>query len=246
MHKNQRFMHPNRLMVAVAVTLLAGIACVAQEVASINLTQSMAADRQPRRPEPGSHGTIDVRGGTREVHECAARISESGQLRSTLVGLDRNQYQVGDNIRFEVRVTNTGTFPISLPVAPYLADVQAADAGQKFRYSELVVKLWIGGLRWSADTGGTLTLYGAADHPGTMVMLQRGEWVTIFGQSTIALSELGIGAIRAGDVVRQANTRVSLYDSQTLLTATATATVSNGICINQSHGQSMPVKVGLP
>ena len=46
-----------------------------------------------------------------------------------------------------------------------------------------------------------------------------------------------VAFIRNGDPVSHANARVSIYGSEKLLTANASATVSQPVCLNQSQGR---------
>ena len=82
---------------------------------------------------------------------------------------------------------------------------------------------------------------GADDHPGTMLTLQPGEWARIIGRGR--LSEDFLPLIRNGDVVSNANARVSIYRNETVLSASASATMSQGVCLNQSQGPTVAVRV---
>ena len=106
--------------------------------------------------------------------------------------------------------------------------------------------LWIGGVTWSADTAGTVTLYGANTHPDTMLTLRPREWALVIGKGKITLPENIVAFIRNGDPVSNANAKVSIYGSETLLAATASATVSQRVCLNQSQGPSVAMKLDEP
>ena len=131
--------------------------------------------------------------------------------------------------------------PIKIPFSPHLADLQPEDASQKFAFSEMTVKLWIGGARWDADTGGNVTLYGADRHPGTMT-IRPGDWVRIIGKGMSTLPEDVMSFdvmsfVRNGDTVSHANAEVVIRDTETLLTPTASATASRGVCLTKVRDQ---------
>ncbi|HXY49371.1 MAG TPA: hypothetical protein VEI01_07970 [Terriglobales bacterium] len=165
------------------------------------------------------------------------------------MSLDRTYYQVGDEPTFEVTVKNIDPAPLRLPFSPHLADLQPEDPAQKFAYSELRLVLWIaGGKEWSANTGGEVTLYGADNHPHTMLTLNQGEWVRIIGKGKFALPTYGpiIELIHSGHAVDHVYAQVSLYRAETVLTATATATARRNLCLGHTDGQSVPITLGSP
>jgi hypothetical protein len=125
------------------------------------LTSHKLRRTELRRPALGNGDVSKGHNGASEIRDCDHPSSNAGTLRTTLVWLDRSEYAVGDLQKFEVRIENVGSRPINIPFSPHLADLQPQDAGQKFGFSELTVKLWIGGARWDSDTGGSVTLYGA-------------------------------------------------------------------------------------
>lgn len=106
---------------------------------------------------------------------------------------------------------------------------------------------WIGGAQWSANTGGSVALYGADDHPATMLTLQLGEWVRVIGKGHISplptAEDNAFNLIRRGDVVDHANARVSLTRAETWLTAAGGATVRRELCPSQSQGPSVSIAI---
>ena len=241
-----RRLNPIRwLGVVIALALGTSIACVAQEVGFIDFTQ-IVARTELQHPAPRSDDASERRGGTAAIHECGPRATEAGALRTTLIWLDRSEYAVGDHEEFEVRIQNVGSVQIEFPFSPHLADLQPADASQKFGYSSAKVELWIGGTNWDANTGGTVTLYGADQHPGTILTMRPGEWIRIIGKGTITLPGEVMAFIRNGDVVSHANAQVSIYKAETLMTATALATVSHGVCPNQSQEPNVAMTIDEP
>jgi hypothetical protein len=170
---------------------------LAQEVGFLDLT-TIVKRTDFRRPPSSPNAGEERRGGSEENHEsCSPSTGSMGSLRTALVSLDRTYYQSGDEPRFEVTVENVDSAPLTLPFSPHLADLQPADPAQKFSYAELQVVLWIASKDlgseprpvegWQANTGGLVTLYGADDHPDTMVTLNQGEWVRIVGKGKWAL-----------------------------------------------------------
>ena len=79
---------------------------------------------------------------------------------------------------------------------------------------------WLAGAKWSTSTGGTVTLYGDNDHPGSMLRLDPGEWVRIVGIGRITLDD-DQKRLAAHDPVSQMNAQTSIYRDGTLLTAAA-------------------------
>ena len=109
------------------------------------------------------------------------------------------------------------------------------------------VEFWIGGTRWEwTSSEGEVALYGASQHPGTMLTMHPGEWVRIIGTGIITRPEDVMRFIRNGDAVNHANAQVSIHEVETLLTANAYATISHGVCPNRSQGPSVAMKLDMP
>jgi hypothetical protein len=234
------------------VTLGTSIACVAQEVGSIDLTQ-IVARTELRHPAPRSDEVTDLGAGSiadLRHDDCDVRNApkDAGALRTTLVWLDRDEYAVGDHQKFEVRIDNVGSVPVEMPFSPHLADLQPVDASQKFGYSVVRVEFWIGGARWDETDSrwGEVALYGANQQPGTMLTMHSGEWVRIIGKGKITLSEEVLRFIRNGDAVNHANAQVSIHQVETLLTANTAATISHGVCPNRRQGPNVAMKLDEP
>jgi hypothetical protein len=234
--------HYRRVLLIFAVVAIASGVCVAQEVGSIDLTQAMPGKglRLPARQVGEPRGrTI-----TSEEHECSTPDKNGRALQTNLISLDRTGYRIGDQPELQVQLENVGSAAIRIPFSPNLADLQSADPSQKFSYYKMVVDLWIGGTRWNANAGGRVTLYGDPDHSGTMLTLQPGEWVRIKGKGNIInFPELVLRQITSSDTVRQANARTSIYQEDMLLTASASAIVSTGVCVNQLRGTGLPIQI---
>jgi hypothetical protein len=227
-------------------------ASFAQEVGFVDVTQ-IVARTELRHPAPRSDEATDRRGGggivdSRHDHcDVPNAPKDAGALRTTLVWLDRDEYAVGDHQKFEVRIENVGSVPVEMPFSPHLADLQPVDASQKFGYSVVRVEFWIGGTRWDEtdSTWGDVALYGASQHPGTMLTMHPGEWVRIIGTGKITRPEEGMRFIRNGDAVNHANAQVSIHEVETLLTANAYATISHGVCPNRSQGPDVAMKLDV-
>jgi hypothetical protein len=242
-----------RLPFLVAVAAAAAIHCGAQEVGFVDLTK-VAAGTDLRRP-PSTPNAGAARGSTEKSDgPCSPSTRGPDSLLTTLVSLDRTYYQVGDRPRFEVTLENVDSAPLGLPFSPHLADLQPQDPAQRFTYSELEVVLWIGGQKttdkawWNANTGGTVGLYGADDHAHSMVTIHQGEWVRIIGEGKLTLppDERIFELIRSGSVVDHAFAKVSLYQVETLLTATASAKVRHNLCLQQAQGAALRISLAAP
>ncbi len=233
--------------IVLAVNLSSSVISVAQEVGFVDLTQ-VQARMQLRQPAPQKGEAVGSRGGITEFHECDHSTKDGGTVRTALVWLDRDEYVVGDQNKFEVRIENIGSVPIKIPFSPHLADSQPEDPSQKFQFSELTVELWIvGGERWSSNTGGAIYLYGSARRPGTILTMPPGEWVRIIGEGKFTPPNESVNLIRSiGVAVSQANAQSSIYDAEELLTATSSATILHGVCLNQVQGPGVPMRLDAP
>lgn len=245
-----------RLSLAVAIAAALGGNCPAQEVATVDLAKATARV-ELRRPE-AAQAESGVRGFTDEDNQGSCPLTfpgvpvnpesnnnnVTGAVRTTLVSLDRTHYQVGDEPTFEVTVENVDSTPVRIPISPHLAELQLKDPAKKFAYSELRLVLWIAGKEGGASTGGGLSLYGADRNADTMLTLNLGEWVRVIGKGKIGFPPAN-GKRTAGPIHPEAIDRmyaqVSLHRDETLLTATAGATVRRQVCLRQTYGRSFPI-----
>ncbi len=159
-------------------------------------------------------------------------------------GANEARSQVGDEPTFEVTVENVSSASLRIPFSPHLADLQPENPAQKFTHSELQLVLWIAaGTEWRANTGGGVTLYGAEDHPNTMLTLNPGEWVRIIGKGKFVLPAEGVSAelIPSGHPIDHVYAQVSLYRVETLLTPTTAATLSREVCLRHAQGETVPL-----
>jgi hypothetical protein len=164
------------------------------------------------------------------------------------VSLDRTHYQVGDEPRFEVTIENTGSAPIRIPFSPHSADLQPSDPAQQFVYYGLKIGLRIAaGERWSVNTGGgSAILYGANDHPNTMLALNTGEWIRVIAKGHFNLDEDLIKLTASGYPADQASAEASVFREETLITPTKSATVEREVCISKIQGQTIPIQLTIP
>jgi len=217
-----------------------------QEVASVDLTQ--VTQRTTLRRPPSTATTSGGAIGNNENHACTDPSKGIGTLRTTLVALDRAQYQFGDQPTFEVTIENAGSDPVQLPYSPHLADLQPADASKPFDFSQLSLVLWIGGKQWNANMGGMVNLYGTDDHSQTMLTLHPGEWVRIIAKGKIEPPLDGgvMDLIRAGDAINHANAQVSVAKTALQITASASSAVSTELCVTKLQGPAVPIEVTNP
>jgi hypothetical protein len=161
--------------------------------------------------------------------------------------VDQDQYAAGDDIKFEVRILNTGSVPLTLPFSPHLADLQPADPARKFAYSELGVGLELSSVLphvsfTSNAGGGGVTLYGHESDPGTMLTLQPGEWVQIVGIGRFMGFD-GLSEANSKDAVKHLNAAITIIQNETLLTSADVATTERFVCLNQTAGHDVPIKL---
>jgi hypothetical protein len=123
--------------------------CTAQEAGSVDLTHIIP--RMDLRRPPLQPGDPTQRGGAIEHHADCVGSKQELMVQTTLVGLDRREYAIGDEPKFEVRVTNVGSSALRIPVSPHLADMQPPNASTKFAYSKLTIELYVGGKTWSSN-----------------------------------------------------------------------------------------------
>ena len=233
-----------RVILAVATTISIST-CSAQEVASLDLTK-IEARVDLRRPPESTSQEVGGFSGAQYTSPCFDFTHKKGVLHTSLVSLDRTSYQVGEEPTFEVTIQNTGSVAVRIPFSPHLADLQPMDAGRKFSYYELYIELWIaGGERWSTNMGGTATLYGADDHANTMLTLKPGEWARVVGKARHGLERDGLELTKMSPA-DHAWAQSSVFRAETLITPKHSATVTREICIEETHGQSVPFQLTMP
>ncbi len=230
------------LTLAVATALIA--TCPAQEIGFLDLTK-VAARVDLRRPKATSAVTGGFRG-TQQTLLCFNSASKAGALHTSLISLDRTHYQIHDEPTFEVMVENDGSTPVRIPFSPHLADIQPKDPAQKFAHYELQIALWIASDQWSTNTAGSVILYGANNHPHTMLTLNPGEWVRVIGKGHLDLSNELVSLVVSGHPADHMYAEASLYRQETLITPTESASVSREVCLKRTQGQSLPIQLTMP
>jgi hypothetical protein len=230
------------VMIVLGVMLAATVTCFAQEAGFVDLT-GIAPRTEFRQPATHNDEASHARRPAGRLQDCSANSTPA--LRTTLLWLDRSEYQVGDEEKFQVQIENIGSAPITIPFSPHVADLQPEDPGQRFRYLTLIVVLWLGGESWSESqgSGSEIALYGAHDRPDTMLTPRRGEWVQVIGKGTLTLSNNVLPLVRNGDAASYANANVSIYGVEQKLPAGASGTFAQGLCLIQSQGPNVTVKV---
>jgi len=217
--------------------------CLAQEIASVDLTK-VEARVALRRPKATRETTGGYSGAT-STTQCPD-LARSGALETSLLSLDRTYYRIGDEPKFEVTIENTGSVPVRIPISPHLADLQPEDPAKKFTYYELRIDLWVvGNGRWSTNTGGSATLYGAENHGGTMLTLQPGEWIRVVASGGIRLGDDVLELIRSGSPATHAYAEATLFRSENLRTAKLSATANREVCLAQSHRQTAAIQISI-
>jgi len=218
--------------------------CAAQEVASLDLTK-VVARVDLRRPKATSETNSDYRG-AQFTNRCFDSAATTGALNTSLVSLDRSYYQVGDEPRFEVTLGNTGSVPIRIPFSPNVAGLQPKNPAPKFSYYGLEIALWIGADdHWSSNMGGSAMLYGADNHPDTMLTLKPGEWVRVIAKGDFGVDNF-LELIRSSFPADHAHAETALFRKETLITPRHSATVAREVCIKQTHGQNVAIQLTLP
>ncbi len=235
-----------KLFVALASLCICSNACKAQQAGSIDLTQIEARD-ELRRPPARQGDATELRGMVAPVNSCGQIPKDAPAVQTTLVWVDREEYSPGDKIKFEVRILNTGSVPLALPFSPHLADLQPADPGPKVGYSQTRVSLEFSSvLRNVSFTapggGGNVNLYGDESHPGTMLTLRPGEWAQIIGEGKFMINDWPPEA-HSKDAINHLNATLIITQNETLLTSTDAATTERYICLNQTRGPNVPLKL---
>jgi len=102
----------------------------------------------------------------------------------TVVSLDKTRYRIGEEVTFEITVTNSGKKTIVVPWTPHLGDLELADTRSSYKYRVGVVLLLF------RDPEGVQfpiweSLYGSLNVAGTLRELSPGEWFTVRGRKRL-------------------------------------------------------------
>ena len=235
------------LLAALVLGVLPSTVCVAQLAGSIDLTQ-IERRSELRRPPARDSDPSGRRGTVLTNDACATIPHDAPSLRTTLIWLDRDQYSEVDRPKFEARILNTGSVPFKIPFSPHQGDLQPADPAAKFSFWEMFVSLNVivtaRNVEWRI-LGGGAALYGSDSHPGSMLTLQPGEWVQIIAEAepmSFPLSNLPPLA-HSADAITHMNADTDIHQSDMLLTSTEAATVQHPLCVRQTEGPNVVVKL---
>jgi hypothetical protein len=124
-----------RYMYLAVIILAFALGCGAQELTSIDLTNT-SPRKELRRPELKGDETAARRSGVHETYECDASRTVPGVLKTTLVLLDQDRYRIGDKPRFEVRIENVGQQVAAIPSLADLVELQPADPAKSSPITE--------------------------------------------------------------------------------------------------------------
>lgn len=162
---------------------LVPLAAPAQEIGYIDLTDNVFRESSRRvRSGGGSCGGGPFDSGQKSQSEVTV----------TVLSLDKNQYRIGEDATFEIKVLNSGKKVISVPWTPHLGDLEPADASVPYRYQLGVVLLL-----FSDPEGHELfvveSLYGSPSVSGSLRELLPGQWFTVKGRKRIELYDQNWG-----------------------------------------------------
>lgn len=171
----------------ISVLIALAPAVAAQEVAYIDLTGSAQRIqlRHPPAPPPkcNDQGTCVGGGlGGGSVSDGAEDWRDPRALRASITWLNSIAYSRTDQLEIEFKIENVGSVSLTIPVSPHLADLQPTDANQKFEYHSLSLVV-VGNLTKP------LVLYGNAEHTGSLVTLNPGEWIRVRGTTVFTMTD---------------------------------------------------------
>lgn len=171
--------------ISVLVALAPAVA--AQEVAYIDLTGGAQRIqlRHPPAPPPkcDDQGTCVGGGLGGGSVSCGAEDRRDPRaLRVSITWLNSIAYVRTDQLEIEFKLENVGSVPLAIPVSPHLADLQPSDANQKFEYYSLSLVV-VGNLTKP------LALYGNAQHTGSLLTLNPGEWIRVRGTTAFTMTD---------------------------------------------------------
>jgi len=218
--RDLRCLRPEMLKPLLAsLFLLLSTGAVAQEAGYLDLTGVIPRTnlRYPPAPPPkplpracknGLCTGFGIAGASMGVSiGCGAGDSRDPRaLKTTLTWLNQIDYQIGDNIEFEIRLDNVGSETMAIPWTPHLADLQPADDSKPFNYLELDLTLDI-----KTDSATVslppVELHGSEEAAGTIVELAPGAWVRVRASVKLIVNELARRRAQQQDTPWEANAR---------------------------------------
>jgi hypothetical protein len=154
---------------------------VAQEISFVDLTniEQRTELRFPPSPTPdcSPNGTCigPVVGG---ASTCGPNPRDPRALAATINSVPTEITL--DPFEVEIRILNSGSKAIGIPVSPHLSDLQPEDASQEFHYQTIgLVFYYFEHVPATATGFGHVELYGSTEHPSTIIMLKPGESIRV-------------------------------------------------------------------
>jgi hypothetical protein len=139
--------------------------------------------RHPPAPPPECEKANCISGGSvgGSVVDGAPDWRDPRALDVSLLRISPTDIDPAKPFEVEFEARNTGTVAMDIPVSPHLSDLQPIDESVPFSYFSLqLVVAGEGELQGSkVSSSGFVELYGAADHPESMMVLKPGEWIRV-------------------------------------------------------------------
>lgn len=161
----------------------------AQRVVVLDFTSSVPKERmrppQPP-PKPPSPPCLGIEANCSIPAGRCGGILANPSLSVSLAALDKAQYAVGDKMVFTLRIENTGSYPVRVPIAISVADLEPKDANVSYRYEPMEIWLRLVDREKRSLNINLVVLYGSPDEPSTQIELRPGEWIEVRGKTLLA------------------------------------------------------------
>jgi hypothetical protein len=199
---------------SVGIIMALAALAAAQEIAFLDLTGTTPRVelRHPPSPPPKCNRDGVCGSGGYVGASIACGGATPGELRTSLLSLDRSDYKEGDNAEIEVELQNTGHIPIAIPWTPHLADLQPADDAAKFSVQELQLGLFLNWREGYSISLGWLDLYGDPLQPGTIVTVNPGDRVRVRGQIKITTTHFDGAKLPAVELAYRSSAKALLSE----------------------------------
>lgn len=159
-----------------AVLLLTSTAVIAQQVKFIDLTTTVQRVQLRYPPAPPVENGVGGGSVSGSVGDCGPDIRDPRSLTVYVQSVITSNEDSTRPFEIEFKILNTGTVPLLLPLSPHLSDLQPEDSSARFTYFSLALSVSPVEDRSSI---GYVELYGKADAPNTVMMLNPGEWLRL-------------------------------------------------------------------
>jgi hypothetical protein len=170
---------------SVFLFLLLALPCLlkAQEIKYINLAavRQRTELRYPPAPQSGCRSCLGGGSGGGGVVDGAPDWRDPRAMGIYLMRVTPTDINAVEPFQVELKILNTGTAPIELPISPHLSDLQPSDESVAFNYFSLALVV-----RGDAepqgplvDSTGFVELFGSPDHAESMMVLRPGEWIRV-------------------------------------------------------------------